>query len=102
MLGEPVGLIKMPFHLGEPRGLLPLSRLPGSSNQIAKGRIDGPLRIVSRKACKCCHLAPYFWFQIVDDFLRYAIGWLRVLRHQVVVNKVNPEAIELVGRVSIA
>ena len=51
------------------------------------------LRVPVRKASDVGHLTAYFRFVLAYDSLRYAVSGLRMVTHQVRVNKVYAEAI---------
>ena len=51
------------------------------------------LRVPVRKASDVGHLTAHFWLVFAYDSLRYAVRGLRMVTHQVRVNKVYAEAI---------
>ena len=51
------------------------------------------LRVPVRKASDVGHLTAHFWLVFAYDSLRYAVTGLRMVTHQVRVNKVYAEAI---------
>ena len=59
----------------------------------------GLLGVIVGETCDVCHLTAHFRLVLAYNSLRDAVSGLRMVTHQVRVNKVNTEAIQLVSAV---